>query len=256
MRNLLGIRKTRTTPLHPQSDGMVERFNKTLKDHLAKVVSENQRDWDRHIPIFLMAYRSAEHSTTGESPATVIFGNNIRMPADLKFGTPPGYSGIMSEYVSELQNKLNYVHHLVRKRLRITSDRMKTLYDRRANTAGFQADALVWLYNPKRQKGLSPKLQADWEGPYLVITRINDVVYRIQRHGKPRAKMKVAEQMQVKVVERTQEIAVQEQEMQRREKELEATVRRPAEAEKYRLEKIAEANRNRVIVEAQAEAKS
>lgn len=191
MCNLLGIRKTRTTPLHPQSDGMVERFNKTLKDHLAKVVSENQRDWDRHIPIFLMAYRSAEHSTTGESPATVIFGNNIRMPADLKFGTPPGYSGIMSEYVSELKNKLNYVHHLVRKRLRITSDRMKTRYDRRANTAGFQADDLVWLYNPKRQKGLSPKLQADWEGPYLVITRINDVVYRIQRHGKPRAKMKV-----------------------------------------------------------------
>lgn len=40
--------------------------------------------------------------------------------------------------------------------------------------------------------------------------------------------------MQIKVVERTQEIAVQDQEIQRKEKELEATVRRPAEAEKYR----------------------
>lgn len=54
------------------------------------------------------------------------------------------------------------------------------------------------------------------------------------------------EQMQIKVVERTQEIAVQDQEMVRRERELEATVHRPAAAEKYRLEKIAEANRNRV----------
>lgn len=44
------------------------------------------------------------------------------------------------------------------------------------------------------------------------------------------------EQMQVKVVERGQEIAVQEQEMMRREKELEATVRRPANAEKFRLD--------------------
>lgn len=44
------------------------------------------------------------------------------------------------------------------------------------------------------------------------------------------------EQMQVKVVERTQEIAVQEQEMMRREKELDATVRRPADAEKFRFE--------------------
>lgn len=42
------------------------------------------------------------------------------------------------------------------------------------------------------------------------------------------------EQMQVKVVERSQEIAVQEQEMLRRERELDATVRRPADAEKYR----------------------
>jgi flotillin len=44
--------------------------------------------------------------------------------------------------------------------------------------------------------------------------------------------------------------------MQRRERELEATVRRPAEAEKYRLEKLAEANHNRVVLEAEAEAES
>ncbi|EEB17629.1 Flotillin-1, putative [Pediculus humanus corporis] len=64
------------------------------------------------------------------------------------------------------------------------------------------------------------------------------------------------EQMQIKVVERSQEIAVQEQEILRRERELEATVRRPAEAEKYRLEKLAEANRNRIILEAEAESEA
>lgn len=62
--------------------------------------------------------------------------------------------------------------------------------------------------------------------------------------------------MQVKVVERTQAIQVQEQEILRREKELEATIRRPAEAEKYRLEKLAEANKNRIIMEAEAEAEA
>lgn len=64
------------------------------------------------------------------------------------------------------------------------------------------------------------------------------------------------EQMQIKVVERTQEILVQEQEIQRRERELDSTVRRPAEAEKFRLEKIAEANKNRLIMEAEAEAEA
>ena len=51
------------------------------------------------------------------------------------------------------------------------------------------------------------------------------------------------EQMQVTVVERAQQIMVQDQEITRREKELEAQVRKPAEAEKFRLEKLAEANR-------------
>ncbi|KAG5319635.1 FLOT1 protein, partial [Pseudoatta argentina] len=64
------------------------------------------------------------------------------------------------------------------------------------------------------------------------------------------------EQMQVKVVERSQEIAVQEQEMMRRERELDATVRRPADAEKYRLEKMAEANKLRLVMEAEAEAEA
>ncbi len=44
----------------------------------------------------------------------------------------------------------------------------------------------------------------------------------------------VEEKMQIKVVERQQEISIQEQEIQRRQKELDATIRRPAEAEKYR----------------------
>ncbi|CAG7726937.1 unnamed protein product [Allacma fusca] len=64
------------------------------------------------------------------------------------------------------------------------------------------------------------------------------------------------EQMQIKVVEREQDIAVQEQEIQRMQRQLDATVRRPAEAEKYRLEKLAEANRNRVILEAEAQAEA
>merc|ERR1712020_394229 len=73
--------------------------------------------------------------------------------------------------------------------------------------------------------------------------------------GKTKQRIKDV-QMQIKVVERTQEILVQELEIQRRERELDSTVRRPAEAEKFRLEKIAEANKNRLIMEAEADAEA
>ncbi|CAM9860473.1 unnamed protein product [Lampetra planeri] len=72
-----------------------------------------------------------------------------------------------------------------------------------------------------------------------------------------KTKQKIEEEkMQILVVERTQQILVQEQEILRREKELDAKIKKPAEAEKYRLEKLAEAGRARVIMEAEAEAES
>jgi hypothetical protein len=64
------IDKTRTTAFRPQSDGLVERFNRTLEDILSKYVSQNQKDWDEQLPWALMAYRSSEHDTTKFSPCT------------------------------------------------------------------------------------------------------------------------------------------------------------------------------------------
>ncbi len=69
MCQLLGIRKTRTTPLHPQSDGMVVKMNRTLEAQLSMFVQQHQRDWDECIPTLMLAYRSAVHNTTQSSPA-------------------------------------------------------------------------------------------------------------------------------------------------------------------------------------------
>lgn len=57
--------------------------------------------------------------------------------------------------------------------------------------------------------------------------------------------------MDIAVIERAQQIAIQEQEIARRERELDANVRRPAEAERYKLERLAEAERQKIILEAQ-----
>jgi hypothetical protein len=48
--------KTWTTPLYAQSDGMMERFMKTVEERTRKVVSKYRRDWDERLPIFLLAY--------------------------------------------------------------------------------------------------------------------------------------------------------------------------------------------------------
>ncbi|KAJ8946361.1 hypothetical protein NQ318_010126 [Aromia moschata] len=106
----------------------------------------------------------------------------------LGFGCTPGDDVAGEDYVSTLRQRMDDIHERVRSNIQGASDRMKETYDINANDGRYQPGNQVWLYNPQRRRGLSPKLQSSWEGPYEVVTRINDVVYRIQKlpRGKPR----------------------------------------------------------------------
>ncbi|KAJ8936417.1 hypothetical protein NQ318_014855 [Aromia moschata] len=128
------------------------------------------------------------HETTGQTPASIVMGRELRLPCDLKFGCTPGDDVAGEDYVSTLRQRMDDIHERVRSNIQGASDRMKETYDINANDGRYQPGNQVWLYNPQRRRGLSPKLQSSWEGPYEVVTRINDVVYRIQKlpRGKPR----------------------------------------------------------------------
>jgi len=88
MCKLIGIDKTRTTVMRPQSDGMAERYMRTILNMLASYVSSHQRDWDQFIPLLMMAYRSSIHESTGVTPCQMMFGRNVNLPIDLIYGKP------------------------------------------------------------------------------------------------------------------------------------------------------------------------
>ena len=73
MCKLLEINKSQTTPLHPSSDGLVERMNRTVKNILSKYVREDQKDWDTHLDFIVMAYNSTPQESTGVSPHRLVF---------------------------------------------------------------------------------------------------------------------------------------------------------------------------------------
>lgn len=177
----LGMEKTRTTPLHPQSDGLVEWFNLTMQQQLAILTADHQRDWDRHIPLVLMAYRSAVQSSTNCTPALLMLAREIRTPAELAFGRPPDTEHPPGpEYARKLQDHLEKAHAFARDQLKQAGMRQKRNYDVRSKGRDFQAGELVWVYTPKRKKGRCPKLDCHWDGPCRVIERVGEVVYRVQ----------------------------------------------------------------------------
>ncbi|KAJ8915498.1 hypothetical protein NQ315_012379 [Exocentrus adspersus] len=112
----------------------------------------------------LCSYPSAVHESTGKTPASVVFGTELRLPIDLISDRPKKEEGV-ENYISHLQDRLKLTHAEVRQKLKLESDRMKTRYDLRANTGGFQVSEKVWLYNPKKTKGKSPKLQKIQKNP-------------------------------------------------------------------------------------------
>ena len=85
----LGIHKTHTTPQRPQSDGLVERFHRTMGQQLAILTSQYQRDWDNHLPLVLMSCRSAVQESSACTPSSLMLGRELRTPAELAFGRPP-----------------------------------------------------------------------------------------------------------------------------------------------------------------------
>lgn len=109
--NHIGTQHFRTSPYHPQSNGQVERFNGTLITILRKLVEEKPDTWDTYIPAALFAYREVPHTSTGLSPATLLFGRPIAGPLEAlqKSWTDETIDHSVqnaSQYLKELQSKL------------------------------------------------------------------------------------------------------------------------------------------------------
>ena len=191
MCHLLDISKTRTSAYHPQSDGMVERFNRTLASMLSLFGKDHQRDWDVHVPMVMMAYRSTIQETTSVSPNKMMMGREVNMPIDLLFGGPLEVKEATygSEYVAELQDKLKLGHEWARIHLKKGAERQKKMYDLKATSQGYKRGQFVWVYTPCKKKGLSPKLQKYWDGPFLVINKLSDALYRVQRSARSACKI-------------------------------------------------------------------
>ena len=104
----LNISKLRTSPYRPSTNGMVERYHRSLKQMLGKVVSETQRDWDLHLPAAAAAYRVSEHVVTGFTPNFMMLGREVRTPVDLILRAPAGEEKFWTsshEFVADAQQR-------------------------------------------------------------------------------------------------------------------------------------------------------
>lgn len=193
MCNLFQIDKTRTTSYHPQSNGNVERFNRTLGDMLSTFCNKNQDQWDEFLPQVLMAYRAFINSSTGQTPNAMMLGREVILPLRAIIKEPAGGSSgdeaDEGKYISRLKKKLHQIHELGREKLKQSVKYQKKYYDIGARKKYYKEGQAVWLHDTSRKVGVCQKLAYRWKGPYVVIKKIDDLTYLVKRSRNSVAKI-------------------------------------------------------------------
>lgn len=177
--SMLGIQGVKTSPYHPQTDGLVERFNKTLKSMLRKFVNDSGSDWDQWLPFLLFAYREVPQASTGFSPFQLLYGHSVRGPMDVLKeaweGPMPQQQCSELSYVLKMRDKLDQFQELANSNLAEAQQQQKQSYDKASRRRVFQEGQQVLLLLPTSASGLLAK----WQGPYKIKKKMGPVTYEL-----------------------------------------------------------------------------
>ena len=168
---ILGFRKINTTAYHPQTDGLVERYNRTLTAMLAKTVDQGTRDWDEQIPFVLFAYRACQQQSTQESPFYLLYGRDPRLPTEAALSPTKIQTVVgLREYGTDLCTRMSAAWESARKMVGKAQKRQKCFYDQKTRPPNFVEGERVFLFQPAVKTGEARKLARPFHGPYRIIS--------------------------------------------------------------------------------------
>ena len=166
-------RHVTTTAYHPQTNGLTERFNKTLATMLSMYVSEHHRDWHTYLPYVVFAYNTTIQDSTGYSPFYLLHGIQARLWVDIMDSNPEIPN-------TERFERLHEDRELAIAANRLAQGRQKQQYDKNRYIQEFNPGDLVLVYRTRGYTGQTTKLRHPYEGPFRVIQRNSDLVYLLQ----------------------------------------------------------------------------
>lgn len=178
MTKLLEIKHVKVTPYHPQSNGGIERYHRTLGQYIRSYVQKQKSAWHKYIPYFTFSYNNTVHSTTGFSPHMLVFGFEIELPTSISRARPDyNYDSYHHEPLTQLKDAQTRARAMIEQR----KVENKKRYDAK-NTAvlHLKRNDLVLLIKDKR----ADKFDDKYDGPYRVEDPITESVTKIKKGKK------------------------------------------------------------------------
>ena len=180
--SLCDIKRTRTTPYHPQGNGQCERFNRTLVQMLRTLEDAHKRSWYRYAQKLAHAYNCTRNDATGYSPFFLMFGRNPRLPIDLLFEQiNKDEKKCHTKFVEEWSNMMTEVYKKANQSAIDSAAQGRKAYDRHSRSSVLHAGDRVLTKRMKDAKGHG-KIRSYWEdGVCEIVRQVGDSsVYEIQ----------------------------------------------------------------------------
>ncbi len=151
-----------STPYHPKTNGLMERFNKTLKESLAKL--KEDENWDKMIAPTLFAYRSKIQESVKIEPFYLVYGRKPVLPMDREEKKIS-----LIERIWEIVEKIPKIRYQAKEEIEKSQRRQKEYHDKRyKRKEEFEIGDKVLYYNAAKENQWSGKLEEKWKGPYYI----------------------------------------------------------------------------------------
>ena len=173
------IKHKLSSPYHPQTNGLVERFNRTLCESLAKV-SEKEDEWDEHIESVLFAYRTIKHNTTKKTPFYMVYGREAILPIE---GSKPGTDFRKNAIMKRLYDLVELTEERSQAlgNIKKSQEQQKRRHDGRIKEeTKFEIGMKVLLKDAAKEKQWSGKLSQKWKGPYYIHEIVGGGAYKLR----------------------------------------------------------------------------
>jgi len=168
--NIMGMRKSHTTPYHPQGNAGPERFNRTLLEMLGTMDNHKKDNWKKYVQSLVYFYNCTPHESARVSPFELMFGRKPRLPVDTVFQNAreqPIPNRATEEYVQELKERMDTTRKIVEERTMKAKNKQKHYYDRKARSVEIAVGDKVLVK------------KVSFDGKHKIADRYEEEVYTV-----------------------------------------------------------------------------